>query len=107
MAKDAIDEINMIKKQELEDKQHQQQGGNDECNDRGKQDDESSLLYTPCHVLDIGGGYPGYDGVGGDIQHFCGGGCFDDFFDNNDSTIGEQRKDEASKIAQGNNNQTP
>eukprot|EP00957_Ditylum_brightwellii_P087489 6659825-Ditylum_brightwellii.AAC.1 len=109
MAKDAIDEINSIKKQELEDKRRQQQGEKGESNDRGKQDDESNLMYTPCHVLDIGGGYPGYDGVGGDIQRFCGGGCFDDFFDGNNGTVSGQRKDEseggeeeetASKIAQ-------
>ena len=31
-----------------------------------------SVLLRPCFLLDIGGGYPGLDGAGGDDGRFCG-----------------------------------
>lgn len=54
LAKGAIDTINRIKEM------------------RRERDGIDSCIYQKCSLLDIGGGYPGLDGGGGDVARFCG-----------------------------------
>jgi len=57
LAKEAIDVVNETKEM------------------RKAKDGVDSHIYQHCCLLDIGGGYPGIDGGGGDTARFCGRNC--------------------------------
>lgn len=62
---------------------------------RRRKDGVESRVYQKCSLLDIGGGYPGLDGSGGDLARFCG----TDFVDSGESCASPKEVESAHKIA--------